>query len=464
MAVKKPNILLRLKASTLKRDKHGKFVSNTHSEKNTSCLVFLDNLWNNFYKLCLSCIAFFKKVCLRAGGNWVYSFFIVIWQAFVLVWRLNVLIMDSIQFILGLSDSGNKFWNRCPVIIRIAHDLAVGLTILYVFYWIGIKITYLKNLWKNFFANFKNMVWFKVWLDDLRREDNKSILASIYRFIEILYDFMMYRLLYSFYYLLRLAYTFLYRLFGKAEEKPDLAYLLLRWEMEWQNKTNSSDPNSFSKRYKKSREKGDECLKNIKDRAEKRRKGNFTNLGKRLARIWDKARCGVCFDRRIKKIKKFEKAEEADEESESSDADFLASLETFLKTPTSAITIDDETFNTNLVLHIGRTLGKTLKKLIQLASFKGDIATELMDIWVKLNPSQKLQYMTTFLLPYISNPGKITYEEIRKNYYEEGKIIDIKSMASMVYKFITGRSIEEFLKIKKPGDIGPNPDQKPDEK
>ena len=37
-------------------------------------------------------------------------------------------------------------------------------------------------------------------------------------------------------------------------------------------------------------------------------------------------------------------------------------------------------------------------------------------------------------------------------------------MASMVYKFITGRSIEEFLKIKKPGDIGPNPDQKPDEK
>ena len=105
------------------------------------------------------------------------------------------------------------------MIIRVAHDLTVGLSILYVFYWIGIKITYLKSLWENFFANFKNMVWFKAWLDDLRREDNKSILASIYRFIEILYDFMMYRLLYSFYYLLRLAYTFLYRLFGKAEEK-----------------------------------------------------------------------------------------------------------------------------------------------------------------------------------------------------------------------------------------------------
>lgn len=212
-----------------KRDKFGKFVSGTKTESKSfvsplSWNFLVEKVWNQFYSLCESFVCLCKKVFLRAGGAYLYSIMEIGWYFLAVVYRFLRILTDFFLFLLGLNDSGNKFWLKCPALFRVIHDLFVAGLILYGFYWLGIKIAYLKNLMEKFVS----FLHTPKWLQELNNSNNQTHAGKIAKYITRGIDA-------SILFLCKCAFSFMHALYyfftgDPIGKKPSLFKTLKEWE------------------------------------------------------------------------------------------------------------------------------------------------------------------------------------------------------------------------------------------
>ena len=129
------------------------------------------------------------------------------------------------------------------------------------------------------------------------------------------------------------------------------------------------------------------------------------------------------------------------------DQEILDALQKFLNGTYDFQKPEGEKFGSSLVGFIGEKLLSQLGKLGEIAGFTGDFRLELLKTWTSLNPSQKLKYITEFLVPFISNPAKVSHDAIKDYFYGKKEPSDIGTIVSVVFRFITGKTIEQFLNV-----------------